>query len=214
MTMAVSCESCGMPLAGAEAHSSATRQSPTAATARRMASSSPPRSGWSASPSGRCARKARLQRGPREGARLPQVDAGLEGRVLESVGSRANEGRRRSGGLDYPARLALVPEAHRESFCRVIPSRPAGDIIGPASFRRIPDGALMPHMDILGWIVVGFLAGALSGAVVERGPHGCLANTAVGVLGGILGGWFATEELHMDSSTASSEPCSFRSSAR
>jgi uncharacterized membrane protein YeaQ/YmgE (transglycosylase-associated protein family) len=58
----------------------------------------------------------------------------------------------------------------------------------------------MPHMDILGWIVVGFLAGALSGAVVERGPHGCLANTAVGVLGGILGGWFATEELHMDSS--------------
>jgi uncharacterized membrane protein YeaQ/YmgE (transglycosylase-associated protein family) len=36
--------------------------------------------------------------------------------------------------------------------------------------------------------------------VVERGPHGCLANTAVGVLGGILGGWFATEELHMDSS--------------
>jgi uncharacterized membrane protein YeaQ/YmgE (transglycosylase-associated protein family) len=58
----------------------------------------------------------------------------------------------------------------------------------------------MPHMDILGWIVVGFIAGALSGAVVERGPHGCLANTAVGVLGGILGGWFATEELHMDSS--------------
>jgi uncharacterized membrane protein YeaQ/YmgE (transglycosylase-associated protein family) len=58
----------------------------------------------------------------------------------------------------------------------------------------------MPHMDILGWIVVGFLAGALSGAVVERGPHGCLANTAVGVLGGILGGWFATEEMHLDSS--------------
>ena len=57
----------------------------------------------------------------------------------------------------------------------------------------------MPHMDFVGWIVVGFLAGALSGAVVERGPRGCLANTVVGILGGLLGGWFATEEMHMDS---------------
>lgn len=54
----------------------------------------------------------------------------------------------------------------------------------------------MPHMDVIGWIVVGFIAGALSGAVVERGPKGCLANTVVGILGGLLGGWFATEELH------------------
>jgi uncharacterized membrane protein YeaQ/YmgE (transglycosylase-associated protein family) len=54
-------------------------------------------------------------------------------------------------------------------------------------------------MDPIGWIVVGLIAGGLSGAVVERGPHGCLANTVVGILGGLLGGWFATEELHMDS---------------
>lgn len=58
----------------------------------------------------------------------------------------------------------------------------------------------MPQMDIVGWIVVGFLAGALSGAVVDRGPKGCLANTTVGILGGLLGGWFATEQLHADSS--------------
>jgi len=58
----------------------------------------------------------------------------------------------------------------------------------------------VPHMELVGWIVVGFFAGALSGAVVEKGPHGCLANTLVGILGGLLGGWFATEELHMDSS--------------
>lgn len=51
-------------------------------------------------------------------------------------------------------------------------------------------------MDFLGWIVVGFFAGALSGAVVERGPKGCFANTAIGVLGGLFGGWFATEQLH------------------
>ena len=54
----------------------------------------------------------------------------------------------------------------------------------------------MPNMDLIGWIVVGFIAGALSGAVVDRGPSGCLANTAVGILGGILGGWFATSQMH------------------
>jgi uncharacterized membrane protein YeaQ/YmgE (transglycosylase-associated protein family) len=58
----------------------------------------------------------------------------------------------------------------------------------------------VPHMELLGWIVVGFIAGALSSAVVERGgPEGCIGNTVVGILGGILGGWFATEELHMGS---------------
>ena len=58
----------------------------------------------------------------------------------------------------------------------------------------------MPHMDILGWIVVGLLAGALSSAVVRGGgPQGCLGNTVVGILGGLLGGWFATEELHSGS---------------
>ena len=62
----------------------------------------------------------------------------------------------------------------------------------------------MPHLDIVGWIIVGFLAGWISGAVVERGgPSGCLANTAVGIIGGIVGGWFATDELHM------SEPTTF-----
>jgi uncharacterized membrane protein YeaQ/YmgE (transglycosylase-associated protein family) len=60
----------------------------------------------------------------------------------------------------------------------------------------------MPNMDIIGWIVVGFFAGALSNAVVSRaGPGGCAGNTAVGVLGGIMGGWFATEALHMGSTS-------------
>ena len=60
----------------------------------------------------------------------------------------------------------------------------------------------MPHMEVLGWIVVGFLAGALSSAVVHRGgPEGCIGNTVVGILGGLFGGWFATEELHMSSTS-------------
>jgi uncharacterized membrane protein YeaQ/YmgE (transglycosylase-associated protein family) len=42
---------------------------------------------------------------------------------------------------------------------------------------------------LLGWIIVGFFAGALSGAVVrDRSTSGCLANILIGILGGIVGG--------------------------
>lgn len=52
----------------------------------------------------------------------------------------------------------------------------------------------MLDMGILGWIVVGFLAGAISGALVGgRTARGCLPNVVVGVLGGIVGGWLAQE---------------------
>ena len=42
---------------------------------------------------------------------------------------------------------------------------------------------------IIGWIIIGFLAGALSGLVVrDRTAGGCLANILIGILGG-LAGW-------------------------
>lgn len=57
----------------------------------------------------------------------------------------------------------------------------------------------MPAFDvgIIGWIVVGFLAGALSAAVVrgDRTPNGCLANILIGILGGIVGGFLARQLL-------------------
>ena len=47
-------------------------------------------------------------------------------------------------------------------------------------------------IDLIGWIIVGFLAGALSGLVVrDRTPGGCLANILIGVLGGVVGGLVA-----------------------
>jgi len=50
-------------------------------------------------------------------------------------------------------------------------------------------------MGIIGWIVVGVIAGALSGYVVkDRRPSGCVANLVIGVVGGIVGG-FVTQEL-------------------
>ena len=49
-------------------------------------------------------------------------------------------------------------------------------------------------MDILSWIIIGFLGGALSGAVVGgRTARGCLPNIVVGVLGAVVGGWLANQ---------------------
>ena len=50
------------------------------------------------------------------------------------------------------------------------------------------------EMDLLGWIVIGFLAGSISGWFVGvRSAQGCLPTILVGVIGGIIGGWLARE---------------------
>jgi uncharacterized membrane protein YeaQ/YmgE (transglycosylase-associated protein family) len=52
----------------------------------------------------------------------------------------------------------------------------------------------MLEMGPIGWIVVGFLAGAISGRLVGgRTARGCLPNIVVGILGGLLGGWLASQ---------------------
>jgi uncharacterized membrane protein YeaQ/YmgE (transglycosylase-associated protein family) len=44
-------------------------------------------------------------------------------------------------------------------------------------------------MGLLGWIVVGFVAGALARAVTGGGWNlGCLGTIVVGVIGGLIGG--------------------------
>ena len=52
----------------------------------------------------------------------------------------------------------------------------------------------MLDMDVVGWIVVGFLAGAISGMLVGgKTARGCLPNIVVGIMGGVIGGWLATQ---------------------
>jgi len=47
----------------------------------------------------------------------------------------------------------------------------------------------LPPVGILGWIVVGFVAGALARAVTGGARDaGCLTTIAIGVLGGLIGG--------------------------
>ncbi len=45
-------------------------------------------------------------------------------------------------------------------------------------------------MDTVGWLILGLLAGAISGWVVGvRSVQGCLPTIVVGILGAIVGGW-------------------------
>lgn len=50
------------------------------------------------------------------------------------------------------------------------------------------------NLDLLGWIVVGLLAGGISGWFVgTRSVQGCLPTMVVGILGGVVGGWLVRE---------------------
>ena len=49
-------------------------------------------------------------------------------------------------------------------------------------------------MSPIGWIVVGFIAGSISGWFVgARSVQGCLPTVLVGIVGGIIGGWLSRE---------------------
>ena len=51
----------------------------------------------------------------------------------------------------------------------------------------MPDG-------LIGWIVLGLLAGGISGWFVgTRSVQGCLPTILVGVIGAIIGGWLSRE---------------------
>jgi uncharacterized membrane protein YeaQ/YmgE (transglycosylase-associated protein family) len=51
-------------------------------------------------------------------------------------------------------------------------------------------------MNIVGWIVVGLIAGSISGWFVRGDRGGCLVTILIGVAGGIIGG-FISRQLGM-----------------
>ena len=49
-------------------------------------------------------------------------------------------------------------------------------------------------MNVVGWIVIGFLAGSISGWFVGvRSAQGCLPTIVVGIVGAVIGGWLSTQ---------------------
>ena len=50
----------------------------------------------------------------------------------------------------------------------------------------------MPAFDLIGWIIIGLLAGAISGWFVgTKSVQGCLPTIVVGILGALIGGYLA-----------------------
>jgi uncharacterized membrane protein YeaQ/YmgE (transglycosylase-associated protein family) len=50
------------------------------------------------------------------------------------------------------------------------------------------------EMNLIGWIIIGFIAGSISGWVIgDRTARGCLPTILVGILGAIIGGWLANQ---------------------
>ncbi len=60
-------------------------------------------------------------------------------------------------------------------------------------------GAIYSTLGIVGWIIIGGLAGALAGRVVEGGGFGILGDIVVGIVGALIGGWllgqFVTDQV-------------------
>lgn len=55
---------------------------------------------------------------------------------------------------------------------------------------------LRAHRGLIGWLIIGLLAGWLSGEVVRGKGFGCLGNTLLGLIGAVVGGWLF-EQLHI-----------------
>jgi uncharacterized membrane protein YeaQ/YmgE (transglycosylase-associated protein family) len=52
----------------------------------------------------------------------------------------------------------------------------------------------MGPFDLLGWIIIGLLAGSISGWFVgTRSVQGCLPTIVVGILGAVVGGWLTRQ---------------------
>ncbi|MBZ5643792.1 MAG: GlsB/YeaQ/YmgE family stress response membrane protein [Acidobacteriia bacterium] len=46
---------------------------------------------------------------------------------------------------------------------------------------------------VIGWLIVGLIAGWLAGKVSRGRGFGCIANVILGLIGAILGGWIFTK---------------------
>ena len=66
-------------------------------------------------------------------------------------------------------------------------------------------------MLILGWVVFGALTGWIASKIVNKRGEGCMVNTALGLLGAVVGGFIFRQLTGFAMSiTASSPRCSWR----
>jgi len=53
-------------------------------------------------------------------------------------------------------------------------------------------------MSVIGWIVLGLIAGWLAGQFMRGGGYGIIGDIVLGILGAIVGGWLTGQLLGRD----------------
>ena len=71
----------------------------------------------------------------------------------------------------------------------------AGTAPPAAALRMVGVDIFMEH-SLIGWLLMGALAGWLSGELVRGKGFGCLGNILLGLIGAVVGGWLF-EQLHI-----------------
>ncbi len=66
--------------------------------------------------------------------------------------------------------------------------------------------------NIIGWIIIGLIAGWLAGRVMGKGGYGLIGDIIIGLVGAVLGG-FVASLLHIGSGLNPSDPISWGSLA-
>ncbi len=56
-------------------------------------------------------------------------------------------------------------------------------------------------MEIIGWLIIGGLAGWVAGKLVRGSGNGILINIVVGIVGAVLGGWLASAIFNVNISS-------------
>jgi len=67
--------------------------------------------------------------------------------------------------------------------------------VSAAALRIVGLNVFMEH-SLFGWLLMGALAGWLSGELVRGKGFGCLGNILLGLIGAVVGGWLF-EQLHI-----------------
>jgi len=56
-------------------------------------------------------------------------------------------------------------------------------------------------MEVIGWLIIGGLAGWVAGNLVRGSGSGILVNVVVGIVGAVLGGWLASAIFNVNISS-------------
>ncbi len=78
--------------------------------------------------------------------------------------------------------VALQPEPCDDDAVPVEINATRGEI---ATFRG-------EHMSVIGWIVLGIIAGFIASKIVNRRGEGLILDIVLGIVGGVVGGWLFT----------------------